>query len=62
MSLDRLPVTLVNKWFDYPFSKEDLTITWKLIRIIYNEVYGRSETLPNWITSIICEILWKQIL
>jgi hypothetical protein len=61
MALDRLPVTLVNKWFDYLFSKEDLTITWKLIRIIYNEVH-RSEILPNWITSIICEFLWKQIL
>jgi hypothetical protein len=59
-ALDRLPVTLVNNWFHYVFSKEDLASTWKMIRIIYDEV-DRSETLSKWITPVICEILWKQI-
>ena len=59
-ALDKLPVASVNSWFDYLFLKEDLTCTWKVIRIIYDRV-EINQALPNWITTITCEILWKQI-
>ena len=59
-ALDRLPVTLVNNWLVDLFLKKDLTISSKIIHIIYSGI-GMNKILLNWITPILCDALWKQI-
>jgi hypothetical protein len=60
MAFDRLPIALVNDWFGQLFLKEDQTITLEMLHM-FSSVIHASQTLPQWITTVTCELLWKQL-
>lgn len=58
-ALDRLPIDIVTNWFDRLFMKEDPIVSLKILCILYNKMKEK-QPLPQWITPIFCETLWRQ--
>ncbi|CAF4547412.1 unnamed protein product, partial [Rotaria sp. Silwood2] len=57
--LDRLPIDNVTNWFNHVFMKGNTTLSLKLLNILYWPVLN-SPPLPQWVTTQLCEVLWKQ--
>ncbi|CAF4543978.1 unnamed protein product [Rotaria socialis] len=58
-ALNRLPIDMVISWFDQIFMKENATLSFNLVPILYRQV-NNERSLPQWTTTQLSQMLWRE--